>query len=310
MKKNEKDRVNALKSEQSNNQKMANSGTMVIVDFLYPPNSKRRQPLNRCLLISMIEYVRLNREKDQHDFGTILEILSSIMEDLSYGVNREQKLAGFREYFQIDPDRESLYKLAGMEPTKIDMPDYAWRAYNLFYNYSKIESQHYATACLMYDLIPFADMTFGGLYSAIMHGQKIQDVIAHQEKNAIYQDEHGVVLVNKVRRISDKLFSVSEVSKKSVFIAAVLDVLDSKIMNGGDFDLNFDIEEVKCRLMKVIGEHEWNCTINMYDRKFCNRFTWYAQITDASEALSDVAATVAERILVEEGGVEDLLVTA
>jgi hypothetical protein len=233
-------------------------------------------------------------------------MLSSIIEDFNYGVNREEKLKGFDEYFKISSDTIGFYKLAGMEIPKIDMPDYAWRAFNLFYNYNKIEVQHQATKCLMYDLIPFADMTFVELYSDIMYGKKYQNVVDNQEKKALCDNETGIILVNKVKHIADKLFDADNFFQKAAFISAVLTVVDARWLNDDQFDLEFDIELVKLRLLKMIDEREWNWTMSKYDDGFCDRTLWYLQST-APEPSIDETIEVVERLLVEEGNIEDLI---
>ena len=286
--------------------KLVNHATVVITDFLYPNTVRPRYPLTRCLLMSLIEYVRLNKDKKEHTFRAVINILSDVLEYMNNGKTEDEKLSGFKKYF--DPEGKNFYNSDGYQKcSSIQMPNWVWRAYDLFYNYSKIDSQHYTVACLLYDLIPFADMRFIEFYSAIMHNQKIRDIVTHQEKNAIYQDDKCAILSNRVGKIADRLFSTSEIVKKSIFRAAVLQIVDNRLVEENFFDLNFDIEELKTFLMRVIYESEWNAGIQTYNNQFGDLIKWYTQIAYSSTALSDVTMSVVERILVEEGPINELI---
>jgi hypothetical protein len=290
---------------QFENQKFSDSGTMVIVDFLYPTSNKNRQPLHRCLLISLLEYVRLNREKNCHKFSTILSIICDVIEDFTFYSEKEKQLRGLNEYFKPH-DFRSLCKLAGVEPLEgVKLPDYAWRSYELFCNYTDVAAQVKAMRELICNLIPIVDMKFTELYKEIVSGKSISRIIEDQEKKAERDENIGIVMVNRVKHIADDLFHKTDINKKMTFISAVLTVLDERWLNDEKFNLDFDVELVRARLMRVVEEQDWNCTMSDYDSDFCNRIYWYVMAAASANKIDD-AIEVVERLLVESGNVSDL----
>lgn len=282
--------------------------SMDIVELLYPtyPPTKKRFPLTRCLLVSVIESVTLLRPKNEHNFRTVIDILSDLLEDINDSTNtRSKKLRVLTTLFVANPNPNEDYStyLDWTQDLNINLPAYVYRAMELFYHYGKIESQQYTVAGLIYDLMPLMDVTFDEIRNAMKNRQTIKEIVAFQEKNAMYKDDRATMLIHKVRKISETLFASSEPTKSSIFQAAIFAVIDSR----SQLDLDFSIELVKDRLMLAFRDcQDLRTSKAIYKSNIGHVMNWYCQIAESSN-VSDMIVFVMERILMLQGNVSDLI---
>lgn len=269
------------------------TNTMKIVDFLYPQNQGKRYPLTRCLLSCLIENTYVNLPVEKQNFRTIIDVLKELLDDMNGR-----------------PNDTSIIRLAILSDfmESIDtMDEWVIMSYEMFFNYSKTESQKYTVACLLYDLIPLINVSFDKIVNAINNRYTLQAVIAYQAKGAVYDNDMPMRYIFQGRAMADKLFSQNDTTKKAIlqiplFLAAD-DINES-------CELNYDLIHVKNIMMDMISMGAMRYAekdIFNTDTVFSTVMQAYAAIAQSSDSLRDMVIMTLERILMIEGNVQTLL---
>lgn len=266
--------------------------TMDIVNLLYPinPPSRRRYPLTRCLLGYLIEFIKVHKSEDEHNFKTVVNLLSNLLQDINNPkLNGEDKLRSLDSTYYDDYGNDLDEKFINM--------------YKLFYHYDKMDSQQYTVAGLLYDLIPLVNVSFKEIESVIKNGKTTKDIIEHKKKAAMYEDNRPLLIFYKIREIAERLFTQAEPLRQSVMQIALLQAMEKH----GHLDLNFDIEQVQLYLMNIYTD---NKVMNAPDIQCNNELTetigWLFQIAESTASLKNTILNVSERIIMAKGNVEDL----
>lgn len=286
------------------------TSTIDIVEFLYPSGSGKRFPLTRCLLSSVIECLYVTHDKDEHNFKTVLDILYKLLCDINEPNNtREEKLQVLTKLFNADG--KTKYEGAeNVSDPSLLLDEWAWMSFEMFYNYRKMDSIQYTVACLIYDLIPFINVTFDEMANAYKMRHALSSFLAVQIKNAAYRDDKIMCAIYKARKLADMYFTPSDTGKKAILQIALFIASDE---TSGTYDLNADIWRVKNILMGI-----FKCGAPAYvDRAiftmnniFSQILNYYKEISLTTASLSDMTMMTLERILMVEGNILDLFPSA
>lgn len=275
---------------------VAHDDTMNIVEFFYPtfPSTKRRYPLTRCLLGALVENIKRYEDKEDHKFGTVISYLNDILQDMNNPTKTEKKdkLDVLNKLFSPDDyngDLEYNGKIRLWQSTKL--PDWAIDMFELFYYYDKMESQQYTVACLLYDLIPYKNVSFDEIGIAIENNRPASELVDFQKKMAMWKGDNATMTLFKIREISNKLFSPTDVIRQSAFQLAAFSVLEKQY----SLDLAFPVKAVRQAVMHAYTGGHLYCDDGV-DTPVHNTARLLMNIFESSASRQGILIHVAERL--------------
>lgn len=276
---------------------MTNNDTMNIVEFLYPtfPPSRRRYPLTRCLLGCLIENIKHYEPEENHNFKTVAYYLNDLLSDMNNTENKtaKDKLVLLRKIFYTDDYGGDLeYRGISRVGQEINLPEWALDMFDLFYYYDKLESQQYAAAGLLYDLIPLMNVSFAEVTNSLDSG--LQAMLDFQKKAAMYKGDNVALLMHRMREVSGKLFSYAEPIKQSVFQLAVLKAMDKH----GELSFDFSMKHVLRALMDAYRYIAYPLyQYNNIDCQLTDLARMLNNIAESASSQQNIIMNVAERIM-------------
>lgn len=281
-----------------------------IVEYLYPssPGYNRKYPLTRCILHSLIEYITAMEPKENHNFKRLLEILDEILCDLSnMDSTKEKGIPTLNYLFGLKSNSNVTY-----DSVQKALPTWAISAFELFYYYSKIESQRYTVSCLVYELLPYIDMTFAEMCRAIAKNEPVSNILLHQSKQAMYSGNRDLDIYLSTRLYSKILFPANyDIMKNCIFQLAVLDSIKSTsnpLLVG-----NVKMADIHNSLMDRFKKSCDNDMMGLIAPKMdcpelCIDYRAYLNhILEVADSLSDLIMSTAELTLFYEGTLEEAI---
>lgn len=286
---------------------VAHDDTMNIVEFFYPtfPATKRRYPLTRCLLGALVESIKCYEPKEDHNFGTVIEYLNDILKDINNPekTEKQDKLDVLNKLFYPDDYTGRLeYRGKSRLWQDIKLPEWAVDMFELFYYYDKLDSQQYTVACLLYDLIPYKNVSFEEIGIAIENNRSANELIDFQKKTAMWKGDNATMALFKIREVANKLFSPTDVIRQSAFQLAAFSVLEKQ----DSLDLDFPVKSVRKVAMHAYTSGRLYCDDGM-DTPVHNTARLLMNIFESSASRQGILIHVVERLFDMDMPLKELL---